>query len=444
MSVAATTPARFRRARQRSVRAGAGLPEFFASSVIARLPLAMFSIALLVHARQLTGSFAAAGAASGAYAIATAVSAPVLGRLVDRYGQTRVLILGALLTAGSLLADGVLPRSAPAVLLVLLAAATGAATPPLAACVRSLLPAVVKDTTRLPAVFAFESTLLELTFIIGPALALGIGSIWSTGAALILAGLLMLVGTFAFAAHPASRPAQPAKARRPRGGALRSRALRTLILVQLALGAVFGATDVGVVVATQRLGSAAGAGALLGIWGIGSLIGGLVATRKGGPQSVGAVTALLLTLAAVHAILIVTTGSLILMGATIFAAGATIAPSLAGLYAIADSATPSGTRAEAFSWLVTAASTGTALGTSAAGALAQSSGPAGAFAVVAAAGALAVLVTLTRTHSLLADAREPTAATVSRSACRRRGPTSSGPPRISSGFAGVPVPAKRG
>jgi predicted MFS family arabinose efflux permease len=401
MPVTAITSGGSRLAPQRSVRAGGGLPEFLASSVIARLPLAMFSIALLVHARQLTGSFAVAGAASGAYAIASAISAPVLGRLVDRYGQTRVLVLGALLTAGSLLADGVLPRGTPAALLVTLAAATGTATPPLAACVRSLLPAVVKDTTRLPAVFAFESTLLELTFIIGPALALGIGSIWSTGAALVLAGLLMLAGTLAFAAHPTSRHTRPAAARRPRGGALRSRALRTLILVQLALGAVFGATDVGVIAATQRLGSATWAGPLLGIWGIGSLIGGLAATGKGGPRGVGAVTALLLALAAVHAMLIVTTGSLILMGVTIFTAGATIAPSLAGLYAIADSATPSGTRAEAFSWLVAAASTGTALGTSAAGAAAQSAGPTGAFAVVAAAGALAVLVTLTRTHSLI-------------------------------------------
>jgi predicted MFS family arabinose efflux permease len=371
----------------------------------------MFSIALLVHARQLTGSFAAAGAASGAYAIASAVSAPVLGRLVDRYGQTRVLIPGALLTAGSLLADGVLPRGTPTALLVTLAAATGTATPPLAACVRSLLPAVVKDTTRLPAVFAFESTLLELTFIIGPALALGIGSIWSTGAALILAGLLMLAGTLAFAAHPASRHAQTAAARRPRGSALRSRALRTLILTQLALGAVFGATDVGVIAETQRFGSAAWAGPLLGIWGIGSLIGGLAATRKGGPQSTGAVTALLLALAAAHAMLILTTGSLILTGVTIFTAGATIAPSLAGLYAMADSATPSGTRTETFSWLVTAASTGTALGASAAGALAQSSGPTGAFTVVAAAGALAVLITLTRTRSLPAATRKPAAAT---------------------------------
>src|SRR6516164_8174984 len=80
-----------------------------ASSIVARLPLAMFSIALLVHAQQLTGSFAVAGAVSGAYAIAGAVSAPVLGRLVDRIGQTSTLVSGATVTALALVVAGVLP-----------------------------------------------------------------------------------------------------------------------------------------------------------------------------------------------------------------------------------------------------------------------------------------------------------------------------------------------
>ena len=57
-------------------------------------------------------------------------------------------------------------------------------TPPLSACVRTLLPAMVADPGRLPALFAFESTVLEVTFVLGPPLALGVGAMWSTGAAL--------------------------------------------------------------------------------------------------------------------------------------------------------------------------------------------------------------------------------------------------------------------
>ncbi len=48
--------------------------------------------------------------------------------------------------------------------------------PPLPACVRALLPAIVSDRTQLPKLFALESTALELTFVFGPPLALVLGA----------------------------------------------------------------------------------------------------------------------------------------------------------------------------------------------------------------------------------------------------------------------------
>jgi hypothetical protein len=57
-----------------------------------RLPLAMFSVSLLVHVHRLTGSFMVADAASGAYVIVRGLTSPELGRLVDSPGQTLVLI----------------------------------------------------------------------------------------------------------------------------------------------------------------------------------------------------------------------------------------------------------------------------------------------------------------------------------------------------------------
>src|ERR1700745_2113776 len=109
-----------------------GARALLASSIVARLPLAMFSIALLVHAQKLTGSFAVAGAVGAAYAIASAVAAPLLGRLVDRFGQTMVLLTGAVLTAAALTAAGLVPAGTPPLVLVALAAAPRAARPPCA------------------------------------------------------------------------------------------------------------------------------------------------------------------------------------------------------------------------------------------------------------------------------------------------------------------------
>ncbi|MBV9335773.1 MAG: hypothetical protein JO243_07745 [Solirubrobacterales bacterium] len=81
-------------------------------------------------------------------------------------------------------------------------------------------------------------------------------------------------------------------------------------------------------------------------------------------------------------------------------AGATIAPTVSSVYAIVDTAAPAGTHTEAFSWLLAASLVGASLGSAAAGALAQTAGPALAFAVVASAGAIAVLVALLGSRNL--------------------------------------------
>ena len=379
-----------------------GAKSLLGSSILARLPLAMFSIALLVHAQQLTGSFAVAGMVSGAYAIAGAVSAPLLGRVVDRCGQTRVLMSGATATALVLITTALLPATAPPLLLVALAGATGASTPPLAACVRTLLPAIVSDARELPALFALESTVLEVTFIFGPPLALGLGALWSTAAALVLSGIVMLVSTLAFAAQPASRRWRPEPgAPRPRGGSLRSPAMRTLVMILLGTGAVFGATDVGVTAAAASLGSPAAAGPLLGIWGLGSLLGGIVTTRLGGgARRAGSLVVLLAALAVGHGALLLTTGSALALGAVILLAGASIAPTVSSIYAMVDRAAPAGTRTEAFSWLLTASSSGAAAGAAVAGALVQSAGAPTACAFALAAGGFAVLIAICGSHSL--------------------------------------------
>lgn len=386
----------------RSILSAPGARSLLSSSIVARLPLAMFGIALLVHAQRLSGSFAVAGAVSAAYALASAASAPLLGGLVDRCGQTTVLVSGAAITALALIVAGLLPASSPPLTLVALAALTGLATPPLDACVRTLLPSMVTDPGDLPVLFAFESTVLELTFVFGPPLALGLGELFSTGAALCLCGLVMLGGTLLFAAQPASRRWRPESGTaRARGGALRSPALQTLVMLELATGVVFGATEVGVTSAAHALASSGAAGPILGVWGAGSLAGGIVATRLGGAvRTMPGLTLLLAALAVTHAALILTTGSVAAMGAVIVLAGATIAPTASSIYAMVEPAAPAGTSTEAFSWLVTAALIGAALGAAVAGSLAQSVGAQGAFAVVAAAGGGAVLLAALRSGTL--------------------------------------------
>ena len=385
-----------------------GARALLASSIIARLPLAMVSIALLVHVQQITGSFALAGLVGGAYAVCGAVAAPVLGRLVDRRGQTAVLVVGSLVTGAALIAAGIVPSDTPPVVLVGLAAVAGAAMPPVEACVRTLLPTVAAQPSDLPRLFAFESTTLELTFVFGPPIALGVGVVWSTGGALVLCGVVVAAATLLFARQRPSRAWRAdAGVRRPRTGALREPAICALIGLGLGTGAVFGATEVGVTATAHALSSSAAAAPVLALWGLGSLLGGIVVTRSGGaPTSARGLVALLTALAVGHGLLLLGTTSLLLLSLIILLAGATIAPTVAAIYAMVGRAALAGTETEAFSWLITAETAGAAVGAAVGGALAQSQGPSAVFAFAGLAGGVTVVTAVLGARWLGAE-REP-------------------------------------
>src|SRR5919202_826000 len=369
-------------------RTSPGALRLLAWSLVARLPLTMIGIGLLVHAQRLTGSFAVAGLVYGAYAVATGAGGPALGRLADRRGQLAVLAPSA--GAG----------------VALLAAAVGLATPPLAACLRALLPGVVRDPAGAAAAYAVDAAAVELTWVTGPPLVLGVGAAWSTGGALAVAAAVLAVGTVAFAAQPATREWRPAPAaERARGGSLRAPGLRTLVVVLVGVGVLFGAVEVGVAATARSLGAPAAAGPLVGLWGLGSLAGGVVAARRGGRLDRAAALALLLALlGAGHVVLAAAAGSVVALAAGLLVAGAAIAPTLAIAYAIVERVAPRGTVNEAFAWLSTATAVGSAVGASVAGALADGAGPPAAFVLAGAAGGAAALVAVVGARTLDAPA----------------------------------------
>ena len=86
----------------RNVLAAPGAGRLFASALLARLPQGMSSLATLLLVRASTHSYAAAGIAVGAEALACALAAPALGRLIDRVGRAHVLMRCALAYAAAL------------------------------------------------------------------------------------------------------------------------------------------------------------------------------------------------------------------------------------------------------------------------------------------------------------------------------------------------------
>ena len=215
-----------------------------------------------------------------------------------------------------------------------LAAGIGLADPPVGACLRTLLPGLLPDPDAVRGAYAVEAGAVELTWVVGPPIALGLGALWSTGAALARRRRVLLAATAAFAAPAGlARAGGPddgghAAARRLAAGTgdadARARPARRV-------GVLFGAVEVGVTAAADALGSAGAAGPLLALWGAGSLIGGLLAARLGGGARERAAgwRSCSRALAAGTSRSSPARAALVALGAVLLVAGAAIAPTYA-------------------------------------------------------------------------------------------------------------------
>ena len=379
-----------------------GAAAAFAASLIGRLPMGAVGLVFILRTKEITGSFALGGIASGAYALAIGVIAPVMGRAIDRKGQTRVLLGTGLVYATALTAFALLPDDAGIAPIVALAALSGAAQPPLGATVRTLWRRTLDDPVTRHVLFTGESAVLEAIYISGPVLIVaGIGGLISIEAAAFACGVFGLCGTIMFAATRASRAWRPARDRSPGlAGALASPGVRTLLATMTVLGAGVGIIEVAVPALCQAAGRPSATGFVLGIWGMGSLIGGVIAGRLAHAEDPGRrVIVLIAALAAGTAPLILASG-VISLGALIFLAGIAIAPALAAVHSLTGQLAVHGTVTEAYTWLGTGMGSGIAVGAAVGGAVVEGSGTWEAFLLSAVTVAFAALVAGARRWSL--------------------------------------------
>ncbi|MDX6656572.1 MAG: hypothetical protein QOH62_1365 [Solirubrobacteraceae bacterium] len=373
----------------------------FSISILARTPLAAIGLLFILRTKDLTGSYAAGGLVAGVASVAGAVWAPGLGRLVDRHGQTAVLAASGALAVVAIAAFALLPDGAPLAAPLVCAAVAGAATPPLGACLRTLYPALLSGD-RLHRAYQLESAALEITYVAGPLLLLGLATATSQRLALLVGAGVLGAGTAAFAASRESRAWRgEAGAARARGiRAIRSPGLQTILIAVGLAGATFGAIEVALPAACQAAGAGGATGPLLALWGLGSLLGGLLAARASAPADAARWLALLLAAIGAGDLLLVPVSSPAALAPLLLIAGAGVAPLLGTAFGLVDRVAPAGELTEAFAWLSTAIGAGLAAGSTAAGALVDASGPGAGFATAAAAGLLAGAITAARRGSL--------------------------------------------
>ncbi|MBT2470390.1 MFS transporter [Streptomyces sp. ISL-66] len=363
----------------------------------ARLPFGMLTISILLLVQHTTGSYGSAGIVAAVTGISMALFAPVMGKLIDRHGQSAVLVPVALThaTAVSSLAALAL-LGAPVWALALAAVPAGASVPQVGPMVRSRWAAKLEGSPLLPTAAAFESVTDEFTFVVGPVLATALCTGINPAAGLVTEAALTLIGGLLFAAQRATQPqpvARPAHGEK-RASALSFHGLRVLIIAFIGIGAVFGGMQVSLAAFSEEIGNPGANGLLYGVFAAGNMIAGIACGAiawKIGPRRRLILGYIGLTAAAS---VLWAANSMILLGALGLVVGLCIAPALITGYTMIEQLIPATSRTEAFTWLTGAVAFGQAAAVTLAGRLTDAHGSSYGFLVPLVATALALSILL--------------------------------------------------
>ena len=248
----------------------------FIAAFFARIPMMAAPLVFTLYVvDDLDGSYAQAGVVAAATTLGAAIGSPWRGRLIDRLGMRRA-ILPSIIAVGLLYPLATLSTY---VWLIPISLLMGLFLIPVFSIVRLSLSVMVEERQRRTA-FSADSMIAEASFIIGPAAGVLVVTqagadvaLYAVGSCEVLAGLLFLY------LNP------PTRSVTPEGDTADESADKTpflsvpvvfLFLISGGTMATLMGTDLGIVAELRELDKVGAIGFTYGLWGLSSLIGGLI------------------------------------------------------------------------------------------------------------------------------------------------------------------------
>lgn len=366
----------------------------FVASVIGRLPIGILGLAILLTTQATSGSFGVAGAVAASYLAGLAAMAPVLGRLIDRNGPTRVMAVCTGLFPAALLAlVAGLSLNAPSWTAFVFAALAGASFPPITVTLRTFMRQRLMEEAQLSTAYSLESVLIETIFIVGPALVAVFVAYLNASAAVVFAAACGLLGAFLFARSPALRHWRiEDRHRATLFGPLAVPGFMPLLLIVLAYSGAFGLLEIGVTAFASESGHRALAGLILALMSVGSALGGLAYGSRTWRLSLDRQFGWALLLMGAGIAVLGLAKHVALFTALGVVAGIVMAPALIMQSMLVARIAPSRHATEAFTWSTSCLLTGVGLGLSGGGLLLERASSTAVF--VCAGGVAAVAGTL--------------------------------------------------
>ncbi|MPM38197.1 hypothetical protein SDC9_84826 [bioreactor metagenome] len=369
---------------------------------MARLPIGMTGLAMVILISSGYGSYALGGATTAAYVLAVAIGAPQISRAVDRYGQSRVMLPAVTLSGlAGLGLTYAAAQHAPGAVLIVLAVVAGGAQGSMPTLVRARWTHVARNASQLHTAFSVEAALDEIAFMVGPVLATWLATAVAPWLPLVLAGGIQILGGWLFLTQRATEPpASGAPVRGTAGSLLSIRVLWLVFAAYLMLGIVFGGVDVSTVAYAKELGRPSSAGPALMVFSFGSFLAGLVyggRRWRGAPWQHFAAGTVLIGLGAGSFFFATSIEMLALL---MFLTGLALSPTFVAGQTLVQHLVPADRVTEGFAWVATSINAGVSLGSSLAGVGLDRAGSPGGFAVTLAGACLALVVALAAAPTL--------------------------------------------
>ena len=375
-----------------------GAARFTTAAFIARMPISMVALGIVLMISELRGSYAIAGLVAAAYTVSSALINPLGSRAVDRWGQSRVVRLLVILHVATLLLLAFAAvRGSGTLLLLAVATVAGASQPATGALVRARWAHLLGTDPRLRTAFAFEGVLDELIFVVGPPLATFLAVAVSAPAPVIASAALVSVGSALLLVQRSTEPPISSSRQVSRGNPLRRTGVAPVLIVLLAIGSVFGSVDVAIVAVADAADQRVIAGVLLAIYAAGSMISALIlGSRSAGSSDHRLPRVLLLASVA----LVVVTVPLLLrpdlgaLGLLMLLAGLAVSPVLITGFSLVEALVLPAQITEGLSWAISSIGLGVAASAAGTGWLIDQAGPEAGFLVTVGSAVLVALAAL--------------------------------------------------
>jgi len=243
--------------------------------MIGRIPLAMNTVALVFLVSDVRGSFTLAGLTSACYTLSGAAISPRVGKLADQFG-TKAVILPV--TAINLLATlGVLYFIHHSTIgLLFFAALAGATFPNFGTITRTRWSRSLTIPKELDSALSLESVFDESAFVIGPALAGFLFSLYGSSSPLVASMAFLSIAGVGIALTSIDHGGFERIHEDHTRGILAIPYVKTLLLSLISLGLLFGSNFVVIIAVATEGGREAEGGLWVGLYPIGSAVSGLI------------------------------------------------------------------------------------------------------------------------------------------------------------------------